>query len=235
MPWKTRRPYIEFGAQNDMAQNQDGKNTLARKLKRVYEALRRRSTPGYRCGAKFDDLWFKLASVIDGLGACPITYLEAQFENWGGVPFPPQLCSNRAITIYKKYRHDGKTTGKLEFEHQVKLLRDCAEFYQEKFDGIDEILGLDFVPLKPFLRVLLCGDTVLPQILEKYGAAAAAELRSNPSLEKHIKENYVSRYQRLFPQRLSEGIGSSSDPLPGPTRTIKVREGVPRRRRLADT
>lgn len=210
-------------------------NALARKLKQLYEIFRRQSSPGYNCGSRFDDEWFKLAKLVNSIEADPVIYLEAQFECWDGVPFPSQLCSPRSRSIHQKYLEKGKTIGQLEFENQIKCLMDCVNFYKKKYGEMDAILMLDFVPVKAYIRVLLCGESYLPEVLKKYGSLAKAEIKFSPSVDKHLKENYVSRYSRLFPQRFSEIADSESDSLPEPSSTNSVRKNYPRRRRLTDT
>jgi hypothetical protein len=207
-----------------------------RNIQKIYEKFRRRSTPGYFCGPKFDEEWYKLSKLLESAKACPTIYLESLFEGWGSTPFPPQLCSPRARQIYEKYLHSGQTVGEKEFMHQVKLVHESLRIYaKNKENSLDEVLLLDFLPIKAYIRVLLCGEEVLAEIYRKYGKLAYAEIKSNPSIEKYIKENYVSRYQRLFPQRLSKIDSGSHDSLPEPTSTSSIREGVPKRRRLANS
>lgn len=211
-------------------------NYNARKIKKIYERFRRKITPKYFCGPKFDDHWFKLSNFLESINACPVLYLEAQFEGWGSTPFPHQLCSMRAKQIYEKYLEQGGTIGEKEFVYQVNFLRECVKTYAPKEeDSIDKVLLLDFIPLKAYIRVLLCDEKNLPEIMQKYGAIAYAEIKSNPSIDKYLKENYVSRYQRLFPQRLSKVDSSSHDTLPEPTSTSSIRKDIPKRRRLANT
>ena len=173
-------------------------STLARKCKLVYECFRGRTNPGYKVGKNFDKEWFKVAHLLIRLKADPVIYLEALFEHWGGVPFINMLCSPRAIGIYEKYLNKGKTVGELEFMNQIRYLNDARDFHAKKTEEVDDILGLDFVPLKSYIRILLCSEDVLPDFQRRYGATARAELKSNPSINKYIKENYVSRYTRLF-------------------------------------
>lgn len=33
-------------------------------IKKIYETFRRRSTPGYKSGTKFDDCWIKLSNIL---------------------------------------------------------------------------------------------------------------------------------------------------------------------------
>ena len=207
-----------------------------RNIQKIYEKFRKKSTQGYFCGPKFDEEWYKLSKLLESTKACPIIYLESLLEGWGNTPFPHQLCSNRAKQIYEKYLEQGNTIGEKEFAYQVNLLKDCSKIYApEESDPIDKALLLDFIPVKAYIRVLLCEEKNLPEIMRKYGSLAYAEIKSNPSIDKYLKENYVSRYQRLFPQRLSKVNSGPHDTLPEPTSTSTVRENIPRRRRLADT
>lgn len=207
-----------------------------RNIKKIYECFRRRTTPKYYCGPKFDEHWFKLSNVLESIQACPVIYLESLFEGWGNTPFPHQLCSSRAKQIYEKYLEQGSTVGEKEFIHQVNVLRNCVKTYAPKEnDPIDKVLLLDFIPLKAYIRVLLCEDKNLPEIIKKYGSLAYAEIKSNPSIDKYLKENYVSRYQRLFPQRFSKIDSGPHDTLPEPTSTSSIRKNIPKRRRLANT
>ena len=207
-----------------------------RVIQKIYEKFRRRSTPGYFCGPKFDDEWFKLSDFLKSKKVCPVTYLESLFEGWGNTPFPPQLRSPRAVQIYEKYLNSGQTIGEKEFMHQVTLVHESIRSYgNNDKNSIDQVLLLDFLPIKAYIRVLLCGDEVLPELLEKYGKTAYAEVKSNPSIDKYLKENYVSRYQRLFPQRLSKVDSSSHTSLPEPTSTSTIRQNIPKRRRLANS
>jgi hypothetical protein len=202
-------------------------------IQKVYEKFRKKSTPGYFCGPKFDDEWFKLSNFLKSINACPTIYIESLFESWGGTPFPQQLCSARAKQIYEKYLNSGQTIGEKEFMHQVMLVHESIKSYAKNKNSLDEVLLLDFLPIKAYIRILLCGEEVLAEISQRYGKLAYAEVKSNPSIEKYIKENYVSRYQRLFPQRLSKVDSSSHDSLPEPTSTSSIRENIPRRRRLS--
>lgn len=205
-----------------------------RNLKRIYEKFRSKSTPGYFCGAKFDDQWFKLSTFLKSINACPIIYLESLFESWGNTPFPHQLCCPRAKQIYEKYLNSGQTIGEKEFMHQVNLVHQSIRSYaKNNKNAIDEVLLLDFIPIKAYIRVLLCGEEILPEIYKRYGKTAYAEIKGNPSIDKYLKENYVSRYQRLFPQRVSKINSSSHDSLPEPTSKSAIRENVPKRRRLS--
>jgi len=210
-------------------------SSLARKCQRVYECFRGRSAPGYKCGKKFDSEWFKLANTLIRLKADPVTYLESLFECWGGAPFVNQLCSPRAQSIYNNYLNKGKTIGELEFTNQIRYLNDAIAFYTKTHGEVDNILGLDFVPVKAYIRILLCSEDVLPEFLERYGATAYAEVKANPSIDKYIKDTYVSRYNRLFPQRLSEVDDSAHDTLPEPSKVPARRQIYPQRRRATDS
>lgn len=208
-------------------------------IKKIYEILRRQLTPGYKCGTKFDSVWITLSDFLKTQKICPVTYLESLFELWGHTPYPNQLCSDRAINIYKDYIDRYTTIGQREFETQVATLNKCLDIYYKDNgknieDQLDKILTSDFLPIKNYIRVIFCSDNVLNEIIQKYGSVAVAELKSNPSTNKYIKNNYVSRYIRLFPQRIPKSPSSESDTLPEPSTATERRKNIPVRRRSSN-
>ncbi len=203
-------------------------------IKKIYEIFRRRSTPGYKSGTKFDDCWIKLANTLKQKNICPVLYLESLFEKWGGIPFPSQLCGERSMTIFSQYLEKGETVGQMEFENEIRILNNYLNNPNNKEKELDDVLLLDFLPIKSYTRVLLCSDNIFDK-LKKYTGTAIAELKSNPSTNKYIKENYVSRYIRLFPQRISKSINSEYNEIPEPSSGSQRREDVPIRRRPSNT
>jgi len=166
--------------------------------------------------------------------ASPVLYLESLFEKWGGIPFPSQLCGERSMTIFSQYLEKGETVGQMEFENEIRILNNYLNNPNNKEKELDDVLLLDFLPIKSYTRVLLCSDNIFDK-LKKYTGTAIAELKSNPSTNKYIKENYVSRYIRLFPQRISKSINSEYNEIPEPSSGSQRREDVPIRRRPSNT
>jgi hypothetical protein len=204
-------------------------------IKKIYEILRRRSTPGYKSGSKFDDCWIKLANLLKQKNICPVIYLESLFEKWGGIPFPNQLYGERSMRIFDEYSVKGESIGKMEFDNEIRILNNYLNNPKNKEKDLDDVLLLEFLPIKSYTRVLLCSDEIFNKLKNKHVGIAVAELKSNPSVNKYIKDNYVSRYIRLFPQRISKSIDSEYNTLPEPSSSPKGRENVPIRRRSSNT
>ena len=123
----------------------------------------------------------------------------------------------------------------MEFENEVRILNNYLSNPKNKEKDLDDVLSLDFLPIKSYTRVLLCSDEIFDKLKNKYAGIAVAELKSNPSINKYIKDNYVSRYIRLFPQRISKSIDSKYNTVPEPSSSAKGRENVPIRRRSTNT
>jgi len=208
------------------------------RVKRLYEIHRRRADPGYLCGSKFDQYWIGLAKTIDDLEANPVIYMEAIFEGWDGasVPFPPQLGSKRAVEAYKKYLELGKTVGERTLEAQAQVLASNLRFYRERGQEktVDELLLSDYLPVFSFFRCIVCGEDSLEEILFKHKKRAIAEIQSQPSLKLLLSEKYKKRFNRLFPQRLSERATSASSPMPRAASKSCAGGGNPRRRRSSN-
>jgi hypothetical protein len=208
-------------------------------VKLIYEIFRRKVNPEYSSGSKFDDVWIRLCNILELYKACPVLYIESLFETWDGwdsIPYPHLLCGPVAIKKYKEYLSRKTTTGELEFINQIKRLNEYQEIYNKNnIKTIDEILLIKELPMKAYTRVMFCSENALDQVKQLYAKIAVAEIESNPSLKKYIKQNYVSRYTRLFPQRLSVGDSSSHDTLPKSSSAFERGQNIPRRRKLANT
>jgi len=208
-------------------------------VKYIYEKFRKRVTPGYSCGAKFDHVWIRLCSLLNDQNICPILYLESLFETrtgWEGVPYPHLLFGPIALKKYNEYLLKNTTIGELEFNNEIRRLNEYQKIYSgNNSKTIDEILFIEQLPMKSYTRVMLCSENVLEKAKQLYAKKATLEIDSNPSLKKYIKENYVSRYTRLFSQGLSVSDSSSHDPLLKPSSTFERGQNIPRRRKLANT
>jgi hypothetical protein len=208
-------------------------------IKLIYEIFRRKRTPGYSCGSKFDDVWIKLSNLFNENKICAILYLESLFETWNGldsVPFPHVLCGPVALKKYNDYVSKNTTIGELEFNNEIRTINEYKKIYSNDNERtIDEILLIKQLPMKSYTRVMLCSEQILQEVKELYAEKAVLEINTNPSLKKYIKENYVSRYTRLFPQGLSVSDSGSHDPLPEPSSITQRRENMPRRRKLANS
>lgn len=208
-------------------------------VKAIYETLRRRINPDYSSGSKFCEVWIKLCDFLEVHKACPILYLESLFETWGGwdaIPYPHMLCSPAALKKYNEYQSRNTTVGELEFANEIRRLNEYQKIYSNSSPKTtDEILFIKELPMKSYTRVMLCSESVLEKAKQLYAEKAILEVNANPSLKKYIKENYVSRYTRLFPQGLSVSDSCSHDPLPQPSSIIERGQNIPRRRKLSNT
>jgi hypothetical protein len=208
-------------------------------IKLIYEIFRRKINPGYSCGSKFDDVWIKLSNLFNENKICAILYLESLFETWNGldsVPFPHVLCGPVALKKYNDYVSKNTTIGELEFNNEIRTINEYKKIYSNDNEKtIDEILLIKQLPMKSYTRVMLCSEKILQEVKELYSEKAVLEINTNPSLKKYIKENYVSRYTRLFPQGLSVSDSGSHDSLPEPSSITQRRENMPRRRKLANS
>jgi hypothetical protein len=208
-------------------------------IKSIYEKFRKRVTPGYSCGSKFDDVWIRLCNLLYEQKTCPILYLESLFETktgWEGVPYPHLLFGPIALKKYNEYLLKNTTIGELEFNNEIRRLNEYQKIYSgNNAKTIDEILFIEQLPMKSYTRVMLCSENVLEEVKQMYAKKATLEIDSNPSLKKYIKENYVSRYTRLFPQGFSVSDSGTHDTLPKPSSTFERGQNIPRRRKLAHT
>jgi hypothetical protein len=219
-----------------MLQTKDLIKSTPWSVKKTYEIFRRRSCPTYVSGKKFDDIWIKLSNILNEKQICHIVFIESLFEDWGCIPYPNQLCSEKAFQICYKYIHKNITIGQLEFENQIRTINNSIELYaKEKEEKLDYVLSLEFLPIKSYTRLLMCSDSMYEKFKTKYFNTAVAEIKSNPSVDKYLKDNYVSRYIRLFPQRFPAVNSSSCDTLPEPSRSFKGGENIPVRRRPSGT
>jgi len=209
-------------------------NKLAKKIRTLYEAKRSTKTKKYKASVKFDAAWIKIAQVVIDIGADPVLYIESQFmipDGYanGQYPYPSQLYNELAKSKYKQISSRPQSPFELSFTNQVWYVRDLQKTFSHK--TLDEILSDPISPLKSYIRVMLCGSEVLDFILEKYGKEAVKELEWDQGLNEFIKNNYESRYKRIFPERLSTWSSGEYSEDPGPPSEITQRENQAKRRK----
>lgn len=213
-------------------------NRLATKLQLLYEKKRTTPRSTYKSAKKFDACWPRVAKVVTDLNADPVLFIEAQFLIPGGnldrgFPFPSQLYGDAAIQKYRAVAAWDSTPFEASFNNQAKYVRDLQATFPER--TIDEILLDPRSPIKNFTRVILCSPEAYEGAFKRYGEDAKKELESDTGLNEFIKNNYGSRYKRIFPERLPTWIGGEHSEDPGPPATSARRKNYPKRRKQSDT
>ena len=214
------------------------KNRLATRIQLLYEKKRTTPRAAYKSAKKFDVCWPKVAKVVTDLSADPVLFIEAQFLIPGGnqdrgFPFPTQLYGDDAIAKYRAVREWDNTPFESSFNNQARYVRDLQGAFPEC--TIDEILMNPNSPIKNFTRVILSSPEAYDSVFKRYGEDAKKELQSDTGLNEYIKNNYGSRYKRIFPERLPTWIGGEHSEDPGPPATSARRENNPKRRKQPDT
>jgi hypothetical protein len=187
-------------------------NRLATKLKSIYEKKRSTRKKNYKCASKFDNCWIKIAEVVDAMGADPALYIEAQFliPGWtpnDGPPLPTQLYGEKAKDKYIKLKQLPESPYESAIKNQINYL--SLLLNSRPYLTKDEILMDKKSPFSSFFRIIFCEQANYDLFFKKYGAEARKELEFEIGLNDHLKKKYATRYNRIFPERLSKSYRSS--------------------------
>jgi len=211
-------------------------NHLAEKLRGLYAlAWRKREAFSPKNPYNYDKVWMSAAETIKNIGADPVLYVDAQFILMSGKKkgvMPTDLLGEDAIDRYKKMIARGTTPYEAEMNNQIFYLKSLLKANQNKEP--DDILMDEHMPIKAFIRMMLCSEDALGFIGKKFRNSAILELEFDPGVKELIKNKYGTRYKRIYPERVSTRpiVQYFEDPGP-PEENTKTRNYARRPKRYS--
>lgn len=190
--------------------------TIETQIQNEYIRQRRRVHPGYQPLDRHDVAWQKAADIVRSLNADPVAYVEAQFNfSRSAFPYPSELHSKIATDKYSKYMETYCPEPELIHRQQGSYI--IALIDNKAYASLDDIaLDENLTLIKPYIRLLICSEQALTQVLEKFKDLARRELSFNSRLHQFLKDDktYDTRLRSVFPEGISGGTRHSCDSLP---------------------
>lgn len=204
---------------------------IEREIKQYYTELRRRlGQPGYSPSPRSDGDWARTADLVIKLNVDPMVWLEAQFERckYGNFPMPNHLYSETAQQNYDAHIAEFRGLPQEEVRTQTTYVENYttrAGWDPEELFMREELSHQFYA----YFRVLFCPETILPQVIERWGEDAKRQIESNSALYKYLEENHGARLERIIVRQEIPGNDGGTPPtVPPPSPPCSVRESIAR-------
>ena len=169
-------------------------NTVITELKEAYVEERRKSDPEYSLPRYLlsNSFWREAAEQVISRGADPYPFVRALFVLWpnNSLPLPEVLASPRAVAAHEDWNGASGSEEIHRFRfHEGVLSDEVGKLNRDK----DDVLSGQSWNFSPVFRIAHSSDGKLPEMIERYRAAAINQLSHDRPLLRYFLDRFPDR------------------------------------------